>query len=98
MAVDVVWTEPVSTRRGRKICVFPCVYWALEKLVSHTEPPKTSYKKKCARARVTRVYARARKKGIVARSVQAPRRSAPVVRGPHAKTLREVQGNWLPIR
>lgn len=96
LAVDVVWTEPVSARLGRKICVFPCVYWASKKLVSHTERPKTSYKKKCVRARVTRAYARWRKKGIVAGSVQAPRRCAPVVRGPDAKTLRDVQGNWLP--
>jgi len=58
LAVDVVWTEPVSARRGRKICVFPCVYWALEKLVSHTEPPKTSYKKN-ARAPASHACTRA---------------------------------------
>lgn len=90
MAVDVVWTEPVSARRGRKICVFPCVYWVLEKRVSHTERPKTSYKKKCVRARVTRAYARWRKKGIVAGSVQAPLRFAHLEHGFCAKIFTDV--------
>ena len=58
LAVDVVWTEPVSARLGRKICVFPCVYWAFQNAPAKRVLRKASYKKN-ARVPASHAYTRA---------------------------------------